>query len=319
MTPVVVVKPRGKQLSHLAPVDAQQRLVQLWLHDKPQSTQKCYRRYAAQFTGFLAGVNKAIAHTNVEDLVEFSEYLHNRGLAAPTIQTYIAAVKSLLSFAYKTGYIKQNPGAAIKLKKLDQRLHSKVLTLTDIALMIRLTERAQYRYQSQQIRDVLILKLLYVAGLRVSELVGLKWRDFTPRDGALAPTVGDRTGQITVVGKGNKSRHVLLPEYLWQELMDYRGYAPKDAYVFKSRKGKGMKPLQRQNVDPIIKDAAERAGLTEKVSCHWLRHSHATHNAERGTPVPLIQQTMGHADIATTSGYIHIRPGDSSALHLPRV
>ncbi|MEA5516741.1 site-specific integrase [Nodularia sp. UHCC 0506] len=60
-------------------------------------------------------------------------------------------------------------------------------------------------------------------------------------------------------------------------------------------------------------------GLTEKVSCHWLRHSHATHNAERGTPVPLIQQTMGHADIATTSGYIHIRPGDSSALHLPRV
>ncbi len=310
MTPVVVVKPRGKQLSHLAPVDAQQRLVQLWLHDKPQSTQKCYRRYAAQFTGFLAGVNKALAHTSVEDLVEFSEYLHNRGLAAPTIQTYIAAVKSLLSFAYKTGYIKQNPGAAIKLKKLDQRLHSKVLTLTDIALMIRLTERAEYRYKSQQIRDVLILKLLYVAGLRVSELVGLRWRDFTERD---------LTGQITVVGKGNKSRHVLLPEYLWVELMNYRGEAPKDAYVFKSRKGKGLKPLQRQNVDPIIKDAAVRAGLMEKVSCHWFRHSHATHNAERGTPVPLIQQTMGHADIATTSGYIHIRPGDSSALHLPRV
>jgi integrase/recombinase XerD len=135
----------------------------------------------------------------------------------------------------------------------------------------------------------------------------------------LAIADGDRTGQITVVGKGNKSRHILLPEYLWQELMDYRGNAAKDVYVFKSRKGKGMKPLQRQNVDPIIKDAAERAGLTEKVSCHWLRRSHATHNAERGTPVPLIQQTMGHADIATTSGYIHIRPGDSSALHLPKV
>ena len=309
MTPVVVVKSRGKQLSHLAPVDAQQRLVQLWLHDKPKSTQKCYLRYAVQFTGFLAGVGKAIAHTTVEDMVEFSEYLHNRGLAAPTIKTYMAAVKSLLSFAYKTGYIKVNPGAAIKLKKLDQRLHSKVLTLTDIALMIRLTERAKYRYKAQQIRDLLILKLLYVAGLRVSELVGLKWKDFTPRD---------LTGQITVLGKGNKSRHILLPEYLWQELIDYRGDAPKDAYVFKSRNGKN-KPLHRQNVDPIIKDAAERAGLMEKVSCHWLRHSHATHNAEMLTPVPLIQQTMGHADISTTAGYIHIRPGDSSALHLPRV
>lgn len=309
MTSVVAVKPRGKQLSQLAPVNAQQRLIQLWLHDKPKSTQKCYLRYAAQFTGFLAGVNKAIAHTTVEDLVEFSEHLHNRGLAAPTIQTYIAAVKSLLSFAYKTGYIKQNPGAAIKLKKLDQRLHEKVLTLTDIALMIRLTQRAQYRYKAQQIRDLLILKLLYVAGLRVSELVNLKWRDFTPRD---------RTGQVTVVGKGNKSRHILLPEYLWQELIDYREDAPKDAYVFKSRKGKNQ-PLHRQNVDPIIKDAAERAGLMEKVSCHWLRHSHATHNAESRTPVSLIQETLGHVDIATTAGYIHIRPGDSSALYLPRV
>jgi integrase/recombinase XerD len=310
MTPVVAVKKRGKQLAHLAPINAQQRLIQLWLHDKPSSTQKCYLRYAVSFTAFLAGVCKAIAHATLEDLVEFSEYLHNKKLAAPTIKTYMAAVKSLLSFAYKTGYIKENPGAAIKLKKLDQRLHSKVLTLTDIALMIRLTERADYRYKYQQIRDVLILKLLYVAGLRVSELVGLRWKDFTPRD---------LTGQVTVVGKGDKSRHVLLPEYLWVELMNYRGDASKDAYVFKSRKGKGLKLLQRQNVDPIIKDAAERAGLTEKVSCHWLRHSHATHNAERGTPVPLIQQTMGHSDIATTSGYIHIRPGDSSALHLPRV
>ncbi|SRR5579883_259026 len=310
MTPVVAVKRRGKQLNKLAPVNAQQRLIQLWLHDKPQSTQKCYRRYAASFTAFLGGVSKVILDTTVEDLVEFSEYLYNRKLAAPTINTYMAAIKSLLSFAYKTGYIKQNPGAAIKLKKVDQRLHEKVLTETDIALMIRLTERAEYRYKSQQIRDVLILKLLYVAGLRVSELVGLRWRDFTPRE---------RTGQITVVGKGDKSRHVLLPEYLWQELINYRGEALKDAYVFPSRKGKGMMPLQRQNVDPIIKDAAERAGLTEKVSCHWLRHSHATHNAERGTPVPLIQQTMGHADLATTSAYIHIRPGDSSALHLPKV
>jgi integrase/recombinase XerD len=310
MTPVIAVKARGQQLSRLAPVDAQQRLVQLWLHDKPASTQKCYRRYATQFTAFLAGVNKAICHTTVEDMVEFSEYLYNRNLAAPTIQTYMAAVKSLLSFAYKTGYIKFNPGAAIKLKKIDQRLHEKVLTETDIALMIRLTQRADYRFRSQQARDVLLLKLLYVAGLRVSELVGLRWRDFTPRD---------RTGQVTVVGKGNKSRHILLPEYLWQELMEYRGAAGKDAYVFPSRQGQGTRPLQRQNVDPIIKDAAQRAGLTEKVSCHWLRHSHATHNAERGVPVPLIQQTMGHADIATTSAYIHIRPGDSSALHLPQV
>jgi len=153
-------------------------------------------RYAASFTAFLAGVGKAIAHATVEDLVEFSEHLHNKKLAAPTIKTYMATVKSLLSFAYKTGYIRFNPGAAIKLKKVDQRLHEKVLTETDIALMIRLTERAEYRYKSQQIRDLLILKLLYIARLRVSELVNIRWRDFTPRSS---------TGQITVVGKGYRS------------------------------------------------------------------------------------------------------------------
>ena len=75
MTPVFVVKPRSKQLAHLAPVNAQQRLIQLWLHDKPQSTQKCYRRYAVQFIGFLAGVGKAIRDTTLKDLVEFSEHL----------------------------------------------------------------------------------------------------------------------------------------------------------------------------------------------------------------------------------------------------
>ncbi|WP_335207495.1 hypothetical protein [Nostoc sp.] len=73
----------------------------------------------------------------------------------------------------------------------------------------------------------------YIAGLQVSELVGLRWRNFTP---------GNLTGQISVVGKGDKSRHILLPQYLWQELMDYRRDALKDAYVFKRRKGKD-KPL----------------------------------------------------------------------------
>ncbi|BAZ36684.1 phage integrase family protein (plasmid) [Calothrix sp. NIES-4101] len=310
MSPVVaVVSKRRKQLKHLAPIDAQQRLVQLWLHDKPASTRERYTRFATAFTAHLGGVGKTISQTTVEDLVEFSEVLYQRNLKEPTINTYMAAVRSLLSFAYKTGYIQFNPGAAIKLKKLDQRLHEKVLNETDIALMIRLTERTEYRYKALKVRDVLILKLLYVAGMRISELVGLRWKDFTPRD---------RTGQVTVVGKGNKTRHILLPEYLWVEMMEYRGDAGECDYVFPSRNGKN-KPLNRQNVDPIIKDAAERAGLSEKVSCHWLRHSHATHNAERGTPVPLIQQTMGHADLATTTQYIHIRPGDSSAMHLPRV
>jgi integrase/recombinase XerD len=62
---------------------------------------------------------------------------------------------------------------------------------------------------------------------------------------------------------------------------------------------------------------ADHAGIQGKVSPHWLRHSHASHALERGTPIHLVQETLGHASIATTGGYLHVRPTDSSALHLP--
>ena len=71
-----------------------------------------------------------------------------------------------------------------------------------------------------------------------------------------------------------------------------------------------------ERVRRIVKAAAERAGLSVEVSAHWLRHAHASHSLGRGAPIHLVQQTLGHASVATTGRYLHARPTDSSARYL---
>ena len=70
--------------------------------------------------------------------------------------------------------------------------------------------------------------------------------------------------------------------------------------------------LDRSRVLRIIQEAAKRAGVEGGVSPHWLRHAHATHSLERGAPIHLVQATLGHASVATTSRYLHLRPSQSS-------
>ncbi|MCH2247621.1 MAG: tyrosine-type recombinase/integrase, partial [Crocosphaera sp.] len=155
-------------------------------------------------------------------------------------------------------------------------------------------------------RNRVMLRLLYAGGLRVSELCALKWRDLKPRH---------QLGQVTVFGKGGKTRTVLLPQGVWEELCELKGSSlPNDA-VFRSRQGGGH--LDRSQVYRIVKAAAKRAGIEGNVSPHWLRHAHASHSLDRGAPLHLVQATLGHSSVATTERYLHARPNDSSAMYLP--
>ena len=111
---------------------------------------------------------------------------------------------------------------------------------------------------------------------------------------------------------------VLLPATLWTELCELRGDADDDDPVFQSREGDDAgKYPDRSQVFSIVQAAAKRAGIKGKVFPHWLRHAYASHSLDRGAPIHLVQQTIGHASVATTSRYLHARPNDSSALYLP--
>jgi integrase/recombinase XerD len=150
-----------------------------------------------------------------------------------------------------------------------------------------------------------MLEVAYAGGLRVSELVALTWADVLPRDKGRV--------QLSITGKGGKVRNVLLPEVVSRSLLSLRGDAGANDPVFAKRNG-GR--LTERAVNKMVKRAAKAAGINEAVSPHWLRHAHGSHAIERGASLPRVQQTLGHGNIATTSGYLHARPDSSSGLRL---
>ena len=147
-------------------------------------------------------------------------------------------------------------------------------------------------------RDCILIEVGYAGGLRVSELVALTWSDVIERDGGMV--------QLSVLGKGQKRREVLLPEVVSRSLLSLRTDAGASDPVFASPRGGH---LTERAVNDMLKRAA-------KLSAHWLRHAHASHAIDRGAALPVVQSTLGHGNIAVTSAYLHARPGDSSGLSL---
>ncbi|MGB3207615.1 MAG: tyrosine-type recombinase/integrase [Crinalium sp.] len=140
--------------------------------------------------------------------------------------------------------------------------------------------------------------------LLISELAGLTG----------SALQGDR---ITVYGKGSKTRVVRLVSSLASELQNYRTTdAGNDEPIFCSRKGKGKGFLSREYITNLVKVAAKRVGASDAVSAHWLRHAHASHSLDKGCPISLVQATLGHSNVATTSKYLHAKPNESSSLFL---
>jgi integrase/recombinase XerD len=226
---------------------------------------------------------------------ELQTFADSLGGAPATRRRRLAAVKSLLTFAVKIGYCAFNVGAVVHLPPVVNVLAERILTEEQVIRLIAL-ERVP--------RNHALLRLLYLAALRVSEVCKLRWRSCMPWRGA---------GQITVIGKRDKVRSVLLPACMWSELVALRGDTGDDEPMFRSRQGG---PLDPMSVHRIVKAAARRAGLPAGVSPHWLRHAHCSHALERGASPALVRDTAGHADLRTTSVYSHAVPDDSSARFL---
>ena len=284
------VPPRAVTL-HPVQAHGDDHLVDLWLHGRSPGTQ---RAYAADVLAFRAHVGSTQPQVTLGGLQGFQDSLAQHATA--TQARKLSAVKSLLSFGHRTGYLVVNVGAAVRLPKIKETLAERILDLDAVLHMLALERNT---------RNKALLRLLYLGGLRISEACGLRVRDLQPNGDA---------GQVTVFGKGGKTRVVLLKASLWTDLARLRGPAP-DAAVFRSREGGGA--LDPSQVHRIVKIAARRAGLSAAVSAHWLRHAHVSHALDRGAPVHLVQATVGHASLATTSRYAHARPNDSSSRYLP--
>jgi site-specific recombinase XerD len=280
--------PTGSRIPAQSHNDA--RLIGLWLHGRSAGTA---RAYAADIRGFLAHSGRSLRAVTVGDVQAFADSL--TGLAATSRARKLSAVKSLLTYAHRLGYVAFNVGAAVRLPPVKVTLGERIMSEADVQSLLAL---------ETNVRNAALLRLTYGAGLRVAEVCALAWRDLSARDEA---------GQITVFGKGGKTRVVLLPASVWRVLMQLRGDTGPDEPVFRSAKGGHLDPSAAHRV---VKRAAARAGLPVEVSAHWLRHAHASHALDHGAPIHLVQATLGHSSVATTGRYLHARPNDSSARYL---
>jgi integrase/recombinase XerD len=278
--------------------DTDEQFMALFLrHKRSAHTRRAYTQTLAQFLPFAG--HKPLRAITLDDLLSYAEWLHDNGYTKASQALKLSAVKSLLAFGQETGYLRLNVGAACKTPTPENKLAERILSEED-ALRVLHAPKSQ--------RDKAILRLLYSGGLRVSELCDLQWRHVQPR--------GDG-GQISVYGKGQKTRIVPISKATFQTLMALK---PVDAgnplgggkYVFASQRAER---LTANAIYRIVRKAGQMCGIPG-LSPHWLRHAHASHALERGASVAVVRDTLGHSSLAVTNRYLHARPSDSSAFYL---
>ena len=282
----------GPVVTERRQADTDDQLIEIWLHGRGDHTQRAYRADVNEFRAFVA---MPLVRVILSDLQRFADNLEARALSAGSRARKLSTIKSLMTFGVRVGYLKLNPGAGLRLPARRNDLAERIMTEEAALKMIALEKLPRNRA---------ILRLLYGSGVRVSELVGLRWRDLLARE------VG---GQVTVLGKGEKTRAILISPKTYSALAALPQGEPNDP-IFRSRKKGGA--LDASQVLRIVQAAATRAGIAGHVSPHWLRHAHASHALDRGAPIHLVQATLGHASVATTGRYTHARPTESSSRYL---
>ena len=203
-----------------------------------------------------------------------------------------ATVKSLLTFAWRTGYTVYNVGRALRCVKVPSKVHEKILEEPEVKQLFQ---------GASQGRDLAFIRLMYASGARVSELCRLRWVDLA------------QPGRVTVLGKGQKVRTMTVPQKILDEVKALKpGGALLTDPVFTSKRSPG-RPLCPQDARAIVYRARDKAGLGRKVAPHALHHSHASHALDYGCKLHVLRDSLGHANISTTSVYLHTRPNQGSA------
>jgi integrase/recombinase XerD len=254
-------------------------------------TVEAYRRDLAQLGAYL---DKPVADATTEELERYTAQLRADGLSPATIARRTAASRSFYRHQQLLGVRTDNPAGALDLPRRPRTL-PKTLSPGEVERLIA----AAVGTQPRDLRDQALVELLYGAGLRVSEAVGLE-KAGVDLDGRL----------VRVLGKGNKERVVPIGRPAAEAVRRYlaRGRPYLDARhrpdLFLNARGGA---LTRAGAFLILRKLAAKAGLEPgRVHPHLLRHSFATHLLEGGADLRSVQEMLGHADLSTTELYTHV-------------
>ena len=270
------------------------KAIEQWLRSRRKNSTRS--TYQVAITQFFRFVGKPLAEISPEDIEIWVAHLMVN-LKASTVSNKLSAVKSFLTFCARRSFTPDNIGAKVESTRIPKdTLAERILESDDCWKIIDAAEG--------QPRDRAILYFLFQTGVRVSELCDLTWRDLHLKN--------DGSCLVTIYGKGDRTRTVIISNDLYNNLKDLPKY---NEFVFNSNQ---RKRIARNTVHYLVKKYAEKANIHKNVSCHVFRHSHATAALESGADLHLVSQSLGHAGLDTTSRYLHIRPNQCSSQFIKR-
>jgi integrase/recombinase XerD len=235
-------------------------------------------------------------NTITQEIIDnFLTFLYDLNIGATSQARILSGLKSFWRYLLQEEITDTDPTLLISSPSLGRHL-PEVLTYEEIQKMIDSIDLSQPNGH----RNKALIEVMYGCGLRVSELIGLQISNIYREDGFLR-----------IIGKGSKERLVPIGDNSLKILFQYIEGArlhisakPKFTdTVFLNSRGTG---LTRQMVFLIVKDLAERNGISKTISPHTFRHSFATHLLEGGANLLAVQQMLGHASVSTTEIYTHI-------------
>ena len=261
-------------------------------------TLSAYRNDISALIGFLSE-NKLADQTwnNVgeSNIRAYLDDLDERGYALTTKSRKIASAKSFFNFMKEEQIIEGNPLSDVRQPRTGQSL-PKALSIEDVDRLLGASSDSDTTEDS---RDLAMVELMYAAGLRVSELVGLNLRD-----------VDLDAGTVRTIGKGSKERVIPIYDTAVESIAGYITYFrpahsryQSEKALFLNRRGRR---LTRQAYWLRLNKLATKVGISSKITPHMLRHSFATHLLHGGASLRHLQELLGHSSIATTQIYTQL-------------
>jgi integrase/recombinase XerD len=263
--------------------------------------------YRADLVSFLDHLEskgiKDAGRVKRDDITNYLLHLKDKGLSGNSVSRALVSIKMLYKFLTQERFVSDNIAGVLESPKLIRPLPN-VLNLAEVEKLLSGPDIRDW----QGIRDKAALELMYATGMRVSELVDLP-----------TSTVNLDVGFIKCRGKGDKERVVPIGAKAKDAIERYLDKTrPRllkkgsDNHLFLTRLGK---KVSRQSFWKMIKKYAKKARIKKDITPHTLRHSFATHLLERGADLRVVQEMLGHSDIATTQIYTHIDKSRLKSIH----
>jgi len=278
-------------LANVSGANTDSELVELWLKQRARRSEQTERVYRHEVERFLIAIGKPLRAVTAMDMQGYAEHLEGLKLAPASRARALSTIRSLFSFAHKTGYLTFNVSQVVELPKAPATTEFNFITAPEAqALLEALRPR---------LRDYAMGALLLKTGLRVSECSKLN----------LSDVYQDGSGHygLKVVGKGEKVRRVKLTPDVLNVIASYlresdRALDGSEAPLFLNKYGARLSTVSMWKV---VTAGAKKAGLAKRVTPHTLRHSFATLAVCGGATLSQVKEACGHSDIRTTQRYEH--------------